>query len=112
MKGESLRDSRSIEIGDFDNRELDVALDAIGAADLIREVGPDGKVDDHVASMLALLKHQGTFEHFAALYALGQVTTASEETWSTLIGESGLTSVFARWSSSRAEGGRSHSNVA
>lgn len=87
LKGDSLSDSRTIDIGDFDNRELDVALSAIGADDLIREVGHDGKLDDHVVSMRTLLKHPGTFEHFAALYALGEITTVSDETWSTLIGK-------------------------
>ena len=37
--------------------------------------------------MRSLLKHPGTFEHFAALYALGEITSVNEETWSSLIGK-------------------------
>lgn len=85
LRGLSLVDSRTIEVADFDNRELDAALNEIGAIHLLKETDGQGKFNDHIASMRSLLKHPGTFEHFAALYAVGDITEASEETWSTLL---------------------------
>jgi len=85
LRGVSLFDSRTVEIGNFDSRELDAALTEIGAIELLNETDNQGRVDDHIASMRKLLEHPGTFEHFAALYATGGVTEKSEETWSTLL---------------------------
>lgn len=85
LRGMSLFDSRTVEIGNFDSRELDAALTEIGAVELLNETDSQGRIDEHIASMRSLLKHPGTFEHFAALYVTGDITEKSEETWSTLL---------------------------
>lgn len=85
LRGGSLFDSRTFEIGNFDNRELDAALTEIGAVELLNETDSQGRIDEHIASMRKLLEHPGTFEHFAALYDTGDITERSEETWSTLL---------------------------
>ena len=81
----SLLDYTTFEIKDFTNAELDEALTRISAVELLSERQAGGKFDSHAAALRNLLKHPGTFEHYADLFARGQINSIQEETWSGLI---------------------------
>ncbi len=73
------------EITDFTTSELDEALTAVGADELLFFRQPNDKVNSHLASLRELLKHPGTFEHYANLRAREGVLSLQNETWSSLI---------------------------
>lgn len=68
-----------IDVDDFSYDELDRALAKIGAGNLF------SANDLHGSSMRSLLQHPGTFEHFADLFARGEIDEARSETWSSLL---------------------------
>lgn len=74
------------EIYNFTSEELDQALAKIGATDLLSVRNDKNETDSHILSLRDLLKHPGTFEHFANLYERGEIQSIQEETWSSLIG--------------------------
>ena len=83
---QSNRSYKLLEIGDFTSDELDAALLQIGASDLLSLRNETNERDSHILSLRDLLKHPGTFEHFANLYERGDIRSIHEETWSSLIG--------------------------
>lgn len=83
---QSNRSYKLIEIGDFTSEELDAALLQIGASDLLLVRNETNELSSHILSLRDLLKHPGTFEHFANLYERGDIRSIQEETWSSLIG--------------------------
>ncbi|HEV7642792.1 MAG TPA: SMEK domain-containing protein [Pyrinomonadaceae bacterium] len=85
LESDSLVDSVRYEIQEFTNSELDAALKEIGATELLIEKNQLGNSNWHVKALRSLLKHPGTFEHYAALFAAGQIKEVQEETWSGLI---------------------------
>lgn len=89
VKAEDWRDSNrgymTSEIVNFTTSELDEALMAIGATELLFFRDPNDKVDSHLTSIRELLRHPGTFEHYANLRKRGDILSVQEETWSSLI---------------------------
>lgn len=85
LEGGSLLDYVTFVIKDFNNAELDAALTKIGATDLLSEWDVKGNFNSHAATLRSLLKHPGTFEHYADLYARRQINRIQAETWSSLI---------------------------
>lgn len=85
FENNSLLDYVTFEIKDFTNSELDAALIEIGATDLLSEWDVQGSFNSHRASLRSLLKHPGTFEHYADLFARRRLTAVEAETWSSLI---------------------------
>jgi HEAT repeat protein len=74
-----------IPIEDFSDDELDQALQELGATELLPNHHRNLRDDPHVSSMRALLKHPGTFESYADLFARGEIERATAESWSSLI---------------------------
>jgi HEAT repeat protein len=72
-------------LGDFNSEELDGALSEIGAVELLSPERLGDRVDPHIATLRDLLKHPGTFEHYASLHASGDVSSLQNVTWSGLI---------------------------
>ncbi len=72
-------------IDNFKSEELDRALMEIGAVELLSPERPGDRVDSHLATLRDLLKHPGTFEHYASLHASGDVSSLENMTWSGLI---------------------------
>lgn len=72
-------------LGDFNTDELDRALTEVGAVELLGPGRTGDRVDPHVATLRDLLKHPGTFEHYASLHASGDVSSLENVTWSGLI---------------------------
>ena len=83
---QSNRSYKLLEISDFTPDELDAALLQIGASDLLMVRNGANELSSHILSLRDLLKHPGTFEHFANLYERGDIRSIQEETWSSLIG--------------------------
>jgi HEAT repeat protein len=76
---------RVVTIGDFNTDELDRALTEVGAVELLGTGREDDRFDPHVATLRDLLKHPGTFEHYASLHASDDVSSLENVTWSGLI---------------------------
>jgi HEAT repeat protein len=76
---------RIFRINDFNDEELDQALEAIGTNDLLgsQEAGVDG--DIHVAAVRDLIKPPGTFGHYAELLESGGLASTQNLTWSGLV---------------------------
>lgn len=74
-----------IQITDFQEEELDSALQAIGATELLTPRPPGEWADPHVQVVRDLLKHPATFALYAGLHASGDVSSIQNLTWSRLI---------------------------
>jgi HEAT repeat protein/nucleoside phosphorylase len=74
-----------ISVTDFDGKELDNALEIIGADDYSTSVWKRGLSDPHVDSIRDLLQHPETFAIFAELYADNALPNRSSITWVELI---------------------------
>lgn len=79
------RGYRVVTLGDFNTEELDRALTEIEAVELLESGRAGDRVDPHVATLRDLLKHPGTFEHYASLHASGDASSLENVTWSGLI---------------------------
>ena len=74
-----------VELDDFTTRELDDALRAIGATELLN-VGRFGdSPSPHVSAVREILRHPATFEHYAVLKQSDATLPMQEITWSYLI---------------------------
>lgn len=74
-----------IRVTDFDDTELEHAIEAIGVADLLASGQRDGRSDPHVEAVRELLRHPATFGIYAALRQGGDLHNVEEWTWSTLV---------------------------
>lgn len=78
-------DYYALRFKDFTPDELNDALRLIGATELLTPGRFGERVDPHVATVRALLKHPATFEHYADLHLSGDPATVSNLTWGGLI---------------------------
>lgn len=79
------RGYKIVTLGEFRSDELDGALTEVGAVELLAPGRAGDKVNPHVATLRDLLKHPGTFEHYASLHVSGDVSSLESLTWSGLI---------------------------
>jgi hypothetical protein len=79
--------SRLITLKDFTTNELDRALHAIGATELINPGRFGADPSAHIATLRNLLRHPATFEHYSALRRNNDAISVEDVTWSYLIGE-------------------------
>src|ERR1051326_7964351 len=79
------RGYKIVTLGEFRSDELDRALTEVGAVELLAPGRAGDKVDPRVATLRDLLKHPGTFEHYASLHVSGDVSSLEDVTWSGLI---------------------------
>lgn len=84
----SNRSSVTIHVGDFSHSELNDALQEIEASELLTAGTYGEVVDRHVAIMRELIKHPGTFEHYANLHASGELAPLQSLTWGELLAKS------------------------
>lgn len=80
---------QTIRVGDFTIEELNRALESIRDQNLLFPGRYGAEVDPHVATLRDLLRHPGTFEHYARLRLTGDLSPillSQELTWSKLIG--------------------------
>ncbi|MCA1575766.1 MAG: HEAT repeat domain-containing protein [Acidobacteria bacterium] len=85
LQRRSNRSSITIHVDDFTHDELNDALRKIGATELLTAGTYGERIDRHVATMRDLLKHPGTFDHYANLHALGEISPHQSLTWSELL---------------------------
>jgi HEAT repeat protein len=79
---------QTVRVADFTVEELNQALQIIGDQTLLAPGRYGDAVDPHVATLRDLLRHPGTFEHYARLLVTGsisQVLLSEGLTWSKLI---------------------------
>jgi hypothetical protein len=74
-----------IPITDFDAEELDRALQAIDARELLTHRRPGEWADPHVEAIRNLLQHPGTFGLYATLHSSSNVPSIQNLTWSRLV---------------------------
>lgn len=58
---------KTIEVTDFDERELDEGLRLVGAEEFLPTLGLGGRPDSYVESVRDLIRHPATFEIFATI---------------------------------------------
>jgi HEAT repeat protein len=85
LQRRSNRSSITIHVADFTHEELNDALRKIGATELLTAETYGERLDRHVATMRDLLKHPGTFDHYANLHASGEISPHQSLTWSELL---------------------------
>lgn len=75
----------TVSLGDFTTSELDDALKEIGANELVSPGRYGAAPSAHIATVRDLLRHPGTFEHYAALKRSDESVPLENLTWSHLI---------------------------
>jgi HEAT repeat protein len=87
VRRQSVRGSISLQVSDFKPDELDRALQMIGATELLPGRRYAQEPDPHVATLRDLLKHPGTFEHYASMHGDSDASSLRNLTWSGLIAQ-------------------------
>ena len=77
--------STIIHFSDFTSRELDRALEQIGATELINPGQFGESASAHIATFREMLKHPATFEHYADLHRINDTPSIQNITWTYLI---------------------------
>jgi len=77
--------STIIHFSDFTSRELDRALEQIGAMELINPGQFGESASAHIATFREMLKHPATFEHYADLHRINDTPLIQNITWTYLI---------------------------